>query len=175
MHLYSLVSIPNIWTLPSLQNMQCSPVQNTKLPSTTVIISLAEKSKLHWHNLFMLYSASGYALTKRLVCRQTVGYGCYFYPLLRSSLFSDVTRVNQQLPTFRDILAVPSSRVLSHRCFGTAYRTRCSDLLFNNSVRHTYSVYKEEYHHFFHIWKMSKYSLVNCFIQQLIYFLLMGQ
>jgi len=31
----------------------------------------------------MFYSASGYVLSKRLVCRQTVGYGCYFYTLLR--------------------------------------------------------------------------------------------
>lgn len=42
MHLYSLVSIPNICTLPSVQNMKCSSLQNTKLPSTTVIISFAE-------------------------------------------------------------------------------------------------------------------------------------
>ena len=106
----------------------------------------------------MFYTASGYVLSKRLVCRQTVGYACYFYPLLRSSLFSDVTRVNQRLPTFRDILSVPSSRVLSCRRFGTAYRTRYSNLLFNISVRHTYSVYKEKYHNFFHIRKTSKYS-----------------
>jgi hypothetical protein len=90
------------------------------------------------------------------------------------ALFSYVTRVNQQLLTFRDILSVPSSRVLSYRCFGTAYRTRYSNLLFNNSVRQTCSVYKEEYHNFFHMCKMLKYSLVT-FIQQLLYFLLMGQ